>query len=307
VRFRRPREVRDAVIAAIRGAMETPAGPDDNGVPPDRAAPERAGAATQLQIVDLPPSRTFRYPRRPMREIAAADSLPSPGPFEDSRVALTEENHMPGESGQSAAARDASVGAAPAPWSWCRVLGQIGGLYVVLETEDGYVLMDPHAGHERVLFEKFMRDVAGRSVPSQSLLLPQTVELAPRDAQRVRKSLELLRSMGFGISEFGGDAFVVDAMPAYFSGANAGPILTELSAAEEEGGRSASRERWRADAVARAACRAAVKARDKLTLEEIEHLVVELARAEMPYTCPHGRPTLIYTSFRELERKFGRE
>jgi DNA mismatch repair protein MutL len=178
---------------------------------------------------------------------------------------------------------------------------------VVLEIEDGYVLMDPHAAHERVLFERFLDDIAGRRVPSQALLLPQTAQLRPPDALRVRASLETLRRMGFGISEFGGDTFVVDALPSYFSDASAAAILAEMAATLEEAGTRAGETRGREESLARAACKSAVKARDRLTLEEIEKLVVELAQTRMPYTCPHGRPTLIFTSFRDLRKKFGRE
>jgi len=194
-----------------------------------------------------------------------------------------------------------------APWSWCRVLGQIGSLYVVLETEDGYVIMDPHAAHERVLFERFMSDVLKGTIQTQSLLLPETVEFMPGDALRVRKNLDLFRKMGFGLSEFGGDNFVVDALPSYFSYASAKVLILEIAHSLEQAGARGGNEKWREESIAQAACKSAVKMRDKLTLEEIEKLVVDLAQTEMPYTCPHGRPTLIFTSFKELNRKFGRE
>jgi DNA mismatch repair protein MutL len=188
------------------------------------------------------------------------------------------------------------------------VVGQIGGLYVLLETEDGYVIMDPHAAHERVMFEKFMRHYTRGQIPTQGLLVPETVELLPRDALHVRRNLELLRKMGFGVAEFGGDTFVVDALPAFFAGAAARALLAEVAQElEEAGSRGGAREKAREEAVAQAACKAAVKAHDRLSLEAIEQLVVDLASAEMPYTCPHGRPTLVYTSFQELNRKFGRE
>jgi DNA mismatch repair protein MutL len=144
-------------------------------------------------------------------------------------------------------------------------------------------------------------------VQAQSLLMPETVELQPRDAETVRNNSDLLRKMGFGISEFGGDAFVVDALPAYFAHASPQSLLLDIAHELEETGGRGSKGRWREDSIAQAACKAAVKARDHLTLDEIERLVVDLSRAGMPYTCPHGRPTLIYTSFTEINRKFGRE
>jgi DNA mismatch repair protein MutL len=176
----------------------------------------------------------------------------------------------------------------------------------VLETNEGLVMMDPHAAHERVLFERFMAEVLAGKVQTQSLLMPETVELRPADALRVRKNLDLFTKMGFGISEFGGDSFVVDALPSYLAAASALSLLPDAAAGLEQAGARGGKGRWREECVAQAACKSAVKARDKLTLEEIEKLVIDLAHCELPYTCPHGRPTLIFTSFKELNRKFGR-
>jgi DNA mismatch repair protein MutL len=183
----------------------------------------------------------------------------------------------------------------------------VGGLYVVLETEDGLVLMDPHAAHERVLYERYMADFLGGAVQTQGLLMPETVELEARDAVRVREQADLFRRMGFGVSEFGGGTFVVDALPACLGEVSARSLFVEIAHALEEAGARGGKGRYREESIARAACRSAVKARDVLALSEIEQLVVALARTEMPYTCPHGRPTLIFTSFQELARKFGRE
>lgn len=296
VRFRYPDDVRDAIIGGVREALRS----ESTGIMQEQAAggeiePTPVAREIQLKIENLPPTRTFRYPRMPvMGEVPAGRAQ---GSESGAAAAVTEEQAAAGE----------RAGSGNAPWSWCRVLGQIGGLYVLLETEEGFVIMDPHAAHERVLFERFMADVLKGNVQLQSLLLPETVELTPGDAIRVRKNLDLFRKMGFGISEFGGDSFVVDALPSYFSGVSAQTLLVEMSHSLEQAGARGGRERWREETVAQAACKSAVKLKDKLNLEEIEKLVVNLAGTEMPYTCPHGRPTLIFTSFREINRKFGRE
>ena len=196
---------------------------------------------------------------------------------------------------------------ASAPWTGCRILGQIGGLYVVMETEDGLVLMDPHAAHERILYERFMVQMTQGRIESQGLLVPETVDLPPRDALRVRRHLEMLKKMGFGIAEFGGDTFVVDALPLCFQSTTSRDLLTDVAAILETAGERRSADHLLEEQVAQAACKAAVKAHSVLTREEIEDLVMQLAKTEMPYTCPHGRPTLIHTSFHELAKKFGRE
>ncbi|OQA26030.1 MAG: DNA mismatch repair protein MutL [Verrucomicrobia bacterium ADurb.Bin345] len=290
VRFRRPGEVRDAVIAALRAALQS--GASDVTAPGSRpeGAPEsfvEPSVAPLLTIEDLPSPRAFSYPRLPM--------VPSGGapPAQD------------GAAKPESEVKD-SRSSRTAPWSWCRVLGQAGGLYVVLETEEGLVLMDPHAAHERVLYETYMREVLAQHVNSQGLLGAETVELVPEDAERVRENMELLRRMGFGVSEFGGDAFIVDAMPVCLGNAAPAVLLADVAGGLSEGGARGGTEHWAEESIAQAACKAAVKARDHLRLSEIEKLVVDLAGCEMPYTCPHGRPTVIFMSFSELHRKFGR-
>ena len=302
VRFRHPSEVRDALIAAIRKTLTAGAGafvPGQAVAPTIQPFVPTVGRKMQFSIADLPQVRSFSYPRRPGAgatapgaATAAAQDLPGAIP-----PALGPLDAAPAASGSPAGR---------SPWQTCRVVGQVGGLYVILETEDGYVIMDPHAAHERVLFERFMASVLKNAVESQGLLVPETVELAPRDAQLVRRSLDTLRRMGFGVSEFGGDAFVVDALPTGLGRMAARELLLDVARHLETVGDRGASERLREEAIAQAACKAAVKARDRLTLAEVEQLVVALAATEMPYTCPHGRPTLIYTSFAELERKFGR-
>jgi DNA mismatch repair protein MutL len=300
VRFRRASDIRDAIIGALRQSLSEAGSAFVSGPAGDRGPePAPPPVIPKLQIDDLPLTRIFSYPRIP------AAGTPSPvgvrGP--DSALAAVT-GSVPAA---VPAATPVPVDGPRAPWAWCRVVGQVGGLYVLLETEDGYVVMDPHAAHERVLFEKLLHSIEQGSVESQGLLVPETVELPPRDALYVRKNLDLLRKLGVGVSEFGGDAFVVDALPKGMDGLGVREMLIDVAQHLETLGERGSHSRWREEAIAQAACKAAVKARDRLSLAEVEQLVVSLASAEMPYTCPHGRPTLIHTSFRELARKFGRE
>lgn len=288
VRFRHGSAVRDALIEAVRSAVSLTV-PDDHAAPAVQKLWNAARAAPALKVVDLPELPAFSYPRlEPVPEDRPAPQRVQP------------------VSGDAGAATDSEAAEGSPPWSWCRVLGQAGGLYVVLETEDGIILMDPHAAHERVLFEKFMRALKRREIKSQGLLVPEVLELPPETGERVRANMGLLKEMGFGIAEFGGDSFVADAIPAFLGNVSARAILGEIANTIDRGGRRAGTERWAEDQVAMAACKAAVKAQDKLTVQEIEQLVRDLGSSEMPYTCPHGRPTLIYMGFDELRRKFGR-
>jgi DNA mismatch repair protein MutL len=167
--------------------------------------------------------------------------------------------------------------------------------------------MDPQAAHERVLFEKFTAAVTAGSPAQQRLLTPETIELMPADAEALRRQLPALEEMGFGISDFGQDTFLVDALPLALQEGSPSVILSDVAGALGRGGASAraTREALR-ETVAQAACRAAVRAGDSLSIKELEKLVGDLAKTAMPYTCPHGRPTLIFQSFTELNRKFGR-
>ncbi len=293
VRFRHPSEVRDAVITAIRKTLELPADLATGGMEPEKAIISLQPKSIQLKIENLPTTRIFKYPRGGFNPETGRN--PMPVRQEETR----ESNKEVGPPADSART-------GTSPWSSCRVLGQVGSLYVVLETEDGMILMDPHAAHERVLFEQYMSAIVSGKVKTQGLLLPETIEMIPKDALRVRKHVKLLAKLGFGISEFGGDAFVIDAIPACLTNVSAASLLKEVAEALEQAGQRGGEKQYE-ELIAQAACKSAVKARDKLSLQEIEQLVVDLAGVEMPYTCPHGRPTLIFTSFQELNKKFGRE
>jgi DNA mismatch repair protein MutL len=274
VRFRHPAAVRDAVIAAVQKALAL-------------EAPEAARRE---------PAFKFEAPR-PAPTVHKQHELK----IEVQQAAL----NVPPSDPEKPEAR--SLKPSSSPWKWCRVLGQAGGLYAVLETEEGIVLMDPQAAHERVLFEKFMHDLTAGKPLRQGLLTPEAIELMPADAEALRRHLPVLDEMGFGISAFGQDTFMVDALPVHLQNGSPIVILSGIARALEKSGAAlrATREALR-ETVAQAACRTSTKAKDALSAGAIERLVEDLAKTEMPYTCPHGRPTLIFTSFTELNRKFGR-
>lgn len=291
VRFRRSNAVRDAVIGAIRQTLGGIGREVDKGVADDSdislppvAAPR--ALHRQLQIKGMPQAGVFRYPGGGMRTLP-----PETGS---------------GDGGIEQQPATDEAGDRPVLWQWCRVVGQIGGLYVLLETDEGMVVMDPHAAHERVIYERMLKSGNSASAVIQALLLPETVNLPPREAALLARHLELLRGMGFGIEVFGDNTFKVESLPAALGNAPADVLLQEIILGIKEG-RSAGKQMKRIEeTVARAACRAAVRGRNVLGLDELEQLVADLAQTEMPYTCPHGRPSLIFTSFRELQRKFGR-
>ena len=188
-----------------------------------------------------------------------------------------------------------------------RLVGVIGKLYVVLESDRGLVLLDQHAAHERILFEQMLNRIeSGGAAPSQKLLLPETIELPARDAHFLREQLAALTRLGVGLNEFGERTFLLDALPPFVKTADARRFVLDLVDELKAAGREVNLARLGEHTIAKTVCRHAVKANDPLTGAELENLVEDLRRCAMPYTCPHGRPTLIEMNYRELEKKFGR-
>ena len=187
-----------------------------------------------------------------------------------------------------------------------RVIGVIGRLYVVLESDRGLVLLDQHAAHERILFEQMLTRLERNEITSQRLLLPETIELTPRDATFVRAVLPTLTRLGVGLSEFGERTFLLDGLPPMVKAPDARHFVVTLIDELKAAGEGVNALRLGEDVIVKTVCRHSVKANDLLAGPELENLVRDLRHCAMPYTCPHGRPTLIEMNFRELEKKFGR-
>jgi DNA mismatch repair protein MutL len=186
---------------------------------------------------------------------------------------------------------------------------------VLAESDEGLVVIDQHAAHERVLFEQMLRQLGEQPIPSQKLLMPETVELSHRDAAFLRENLDRLRRIGIGIEEFGQHTFLIESLPDFlvcFRQKGVGHLSLQqvfLNIVDElvHAGAELHARRLDESAIATTVCRHAVKARDPLKLAEIENLLRDLAKCDLPYTCPHGRPTMIQISHTELEKKFGRK
>ena len=186
-----------------------------------------------------------------------------------------------------------------------RLVGQIGATYLVAEGPDGLYLVDQHAAHERVLFEKLMAQHAMRNIPSQALLTPVAVALPPPSAQLLITQLPFLQHFGFDVEEFGPNTFQVRAMPALFMGSDPAAALRALVEDFEED-ESPLQNEIEAKLAARVCKRMAVKAGQALSTEEQRALLIDLEACDSPRTCPHGRPTMIHLSVDMLERQFGR-
>jgi len=186
-----------------------------------------------------------------------------------------------------------------------RLIGQIGATYLVAEGPDGLYLIDQHAAHERVLFEKLMAQHEMKSIPSQSLLTPIVATLPPQTAQLLLTQLPFLKHFGFDVEEFGPNTFQVRAMPVLFTGSDPSVALRALVEDFEEDEAPLQNEVEKKLA-ARVCKRMAVRAGMPLSPDEQRALLTDLEACDSPRTCPHGRPTMIHLSVDMLERQFGR-
>jgi DNA mismatch repair protein MutL len=297
VRFRDPGEVRDLLVDRIRHAIEGGrAGwnatfrAGEREKEPGRIAPGAPPGLPSLEATDRrqPPADGASPPLIPIHE----------------QVALR----------QDWAALPVQPAPAPRPPSpprrpdaEFRILGVLGRLYILMENGDGLVLVDQHAAHERILFEELRRRMETQGVPAQRLLMPVTMQLAPRDSDWVAQNVDTLQKMGIGIESFGPATWKIDALPQFLKGSDPAPLFREIIDELRQTSAATSRMRLGEDVIATTVCHHAVKAHDVLREPEMVRLIQDLLRCELPYCCPHGRPTMIQISYGELERKFGRK
>jgi len=185
-----------------------------------------------------------------------------------------------------------------------RLIGQVAATYLVAEGPDGLYLIDQHAAHERILFEKMMA-AREKSPPSQALLESAVVEFSPASADLLKECLPTLAGLGFEVEEFGPGSFVVRAVPSLMGESSPEAIL-RAAVEDLEVDETPLEGKIEEKIIARVCKRAAVKAGQVLSAEEGEKLLVDLESCQSPRTCPHGRPTMIHLSVDLLERKFGR-
>jgi len=183
-----------------------------------------------------------------------------------------------------------------------RVLGQLDNSYIIAEGPDGLYLIDQHAAHERILFEKIERQRAQREMEVQGLLEPMPLEASPRQEAELWAHYQELAEFGFTIEPFGGKTFLVRAVPAMLNDKDWTGMLRELLDSLSEGDKS----NWVEAVISTMACHSAIRAGQALSDSEMRELVRQLEQAVTPHTCPHGRPTMIHLSYGQLKKDFGR-
>ena len=318
VRFRDPTAVREAIVRSIqqtlergriawqekfRGPLITPAAVPENGIPDLKLRPEVAAPReTHRELPHL--GSTAAGLGSSAAALAKADESVRPQ-VPDSVVQALRAPAPPIDSAGEAFASQRSQRVSAQ--QQFQIIGVLSKLYVLMENTDGLVLVDQHAAHERILFEELRRRMEEQGVPTQKLLLPQTFDVPPRDADWIERNISVLQKMGIGIESFGPGTFKIDSLPGFLHVSDPSQFMHKVIDDLKSAGNSTSPMRLGEEMIAKTVCRHAVKANDPLRYPEIEKLIRDLLECDLPYCCPHGRPTMIQISLVELEKKFGRK
>lgn len=311
-RFHDGYAVREAVSRAVARALEGTTRLPSGHVALTLKAPTPASSAVQISL-PLPAPRSNTAPVNLARNPESSERTFDTPPETQTPLSGPEENPptktenapepTPIPSPPPTAVEPRAQNAVPA----FRIIGVLHKLYILMESAEGLVLMDQHAAHERVNFEKMRRAMEMGGVPSQRLLMPITLHLSPRDSDILARNLEPLSRLGIEAEPFGPNIFKIEALPSFVKTDDPASWLDQVVEELKSLSTRTSALRLGEDMIATTVCRHSVKANDKLSLPEQQALLEDLFACEMPYCCPHGRPTLIQMSLSELERKFGRQ
>jgi len=187
-----------------------------------------------------------------------------------------------------------------------RFLGQVNTTYIVGEENGSLVIIDQHAAHEKVLYEAIMKELNSGEVKVQEMLIPEVIEMTPAEKLTVSNNLEVFAKMGIELEPFGGNAYSIRSHPVLIKNKAIGGIVKSIVDSLKEKG-TASVDEAMKDAAATMACRAAYKAGDALSQNEIEALLGEYFEIDAPFSCPHGRPPIVKIGFEEIEKMFKRK
>ncbi len=290
VRFRRPADVRDAVFTAITSAFASSASGSavQTALPqPQPETPAPVTAASPAPCIPEPSTIPFQIPIQP--------SIPnSQSPTPNSQFSILNSQFPPTPNSQTS----------NSPWRWFEFLAQTSEGYFILETDAGLVTLHPQAALERIVYERLLD---GETAASQSLLIPETVQLTPLESVKIESFKDVLATQGFQIESFGGGVWKIDAVPQALGASSARDALAAIAHDIAEAGAKRGGTRWREELVAKSAARVAAGGVPRYTPESARRLVEQLASCRMPYICPRGRPVMIFKSNRELSKNFGRD
>ena len=192
------------------------------------------------------------------------------------------------------------------PSSGRNVAIQVHDRYLIAETDDGVMVIDQHALHERVIYEQLREKILAGALETQRLLIPEPVDLGPAESAAALADRELLAKLGIAVEPFGGGTLLVTSYPAMLARLRPTDVLRMLVEQIMAGGKAPDRRDLLDELLHMMSCKAAVKAGDRLTPEEVEALVAQRHLAQDAHHCPHGRPTVLVFTRDELDRQFKR-
>jgi DNA mismatch repair protein MutL len=291
VRFRLAHVVHDTVLAALRRTLAGASGLGESTT--------TAPVATALRTYTLrsPAAGPSLFPTR----VAGDDGLAATRALVNDAAALVREAPSAAED------EPATLGAAPASgYAALRFVGQVFRGYLVCEGSDRVVLIDQHAAHERVAFERLRAQHAGGAIERQALLLPLTADLDPAQSEAVQARLDDLATLGFEIEPFGEHAFLVRAVPALLGHDDPRLLLEDLADGLAAVGSHSSAAEALETVLGRIACHSVIRVGRSLTAGEVAQLLTDLDALTFGSNCPHGRPVSVEFSRGQIERMFGR-
>jgi DNA mismatch repair protein MutL len=185
-------------------------------------------------------------------------------------------------------------------------LAQVHDSFIIAQSRDGMAIIDQHAAHERVLFEKLQDQFGNKHIAVQHLLIPQQIELGPAQGHLLSEYLPDINNLGIAVEDFGNGTFVIKAVPSLLVGSDCKKLLLDILDEIFVHGKSRKIEEMRDEVLSVMACHPAVKVHRKLDVREMQKLIEDLFKCRMPHTCPHGRPTVVKFSIEEIRKMFKR-
>jgi DNA mismatch repair protein MutL len=303
VRFRDNAAVKTAIVNAITGAFAAPT---------PQIRPEMEQCVTAHKEDTSP----IGLPKRDFGESQAtvprtASDIQSAGQSQSSFFDRTENSAEKQE--EEARPIQIEFAVAPdstdaSPWNWFKFLAVTGSGYLLIETDAGIVTIWPKAAQERIAYEKILdSSLSGRPAVIQPLLIPEMVRLSPADFSRIKACIDSVKASGFQLEEFGSDTFKIDGVPQLIGKIPPAGVIMTLAKDLSESGSKRGGMRWKEELIARSIAKSFAGSEIRLIEETAVKLIEELSSCRMPYVCPRGRPTMIFTSTRELSRRFGTE
>ena len=185
-------------------------------------------------------------------------------------------------------------------------LSQVHDSFIIAQSREGMAIIDQHAAHERVLFEKLQDQYGVGEVIGQHLLIPVQVELGTAEQAAIAEHLPELDRLGFSVEDYGNGAFMIKTVPSLLAGADPKQLFLGILDELRAQGHSGQMDRLRDDLLSVMACHPAIKVNRHLDRREMEVLIADLFNCRMPHTCPHGRPTIVRFSMDEIKKMFKR-